>query len=298
MRRMRFAVLVAVVVVGLAACSGGESQSTEAAAPEEAGVAMETQAEAESGGDGGVAAEVAPLPQTVASQDRVIREGTIALDVEEGQFDAAYAQVVEAARRLGGTVAASTTRTEDEDGGSFGSLTVRVPVDDYEDLLVDVAEIGAVRQRDITATDVSEEFVDLQSRQRNLEAQERFYLGLLDEAAGVSDAIAIQQQLTGITEQLEQVKGRIAFLDDRTSFSTLTVELYEPGTAVPTSEEPTGRPELARFWADARDAFVNVIGATMVAVAFLAPLAVLGLLVFALLRLIQRRPTPDREPVA
>jgi hypothetical protein len=255
------------------------------------------------GGEAGVAGEVPPLPQTVPDADRVIREGTIALEVEEGEFDPAYARVVEAARRLGGSVAASTTRTQDDGSGTFGSLTVRVPVENYEDLLVDVAEIGTVRQRDITATDVSEEYVDLQSRQRNLEAQERFYLGLLDRADDVSDAISIQQQLTGITEQLEQIKGRIAFLDDRTSFSTLTVELFEPGTAFPASEEPSGRPELARFWAEARDAFVNVVGATMVAAAFLAPLALLGLVVFAIVRLTMGRrpakapapPLPERE---
>lgn len=287
------------MLLALAGCSAGGVESS--AGGDDAAVEQDVAAEEAEGGEeaaavpavpGGEAQQVGPLPDASGAQDRVIKEGTVTLEVEAGMFDAAYRRVVEAANRLGGSVAGSTTRSEDDGGGTFGSVTIRVPAQDYEDLLVDVAEIGTVRSRSVTASDVSTEFVDLQARQRNLEAQERFYLGLLERAEGVPDAIAIQQQLTGITEQLEQVKGRIAYLDDRTTFSTLTVELFEPGAALPTLEEPIAGPSLARFWQLAQDAFVNVIGITLVVGAFLTPIALLGLVVLAIWRVAQRRPAP------
>ena len=250
-------------------------------------------------------ADQPPLPPVETfRQDRIIKEGVIGLQVEEGEFDTAYRQVVQTTQRFGGSVLASTTRTtDDQTGASVGSVTVRVPVENYEDLLTGIGGIGDVRRREITAQDVSEEFVDLQSRQRNLEASERFYLELLDRATGVPDAIAVQQQLSGITEQLEQIKGRLQYLEARTSFSTLTVEINEPGTPIggpaPESEE-TG-PSIGRSWRLAKDAFLNVVGGILVSVSFVAPLVVpvaLGFLVWRLLvrKSVQARRRPETEP--
>lgn len=309
MARRGWMALGLVLVVLLGACGSSDesadSMAAEAPADDSVGGAAAIEGGEEAAPDAGDPAGEeaaqqpgeAELPPDVASGERVIKEGTVSLDVEADGFDSAFAAVVEAARRRGGSVVGSQTLTEDDaDGGSTGSLTVRVPVDEYEDLLVAVADIGEVRRRSVTAEDVSAEFVDLQARQRNLEAQERFYLGLLDQAQGVEDAIAIQQQLETITEQLEQAKGRIAFLDDRTSFSTLTVELREPSAAeLASSSDETDRPSLAAAWRTAQDAFVNVVGALIVFAGFALPFLLIGLALYALIRLVRAR-MPERTP--
>ncbi len=341
MRRMGVGAVVALLVV-LGACSGGGGDSaTEAelagqgsSDAEESGAdfAQEEQGDAdgdlaatadgvgdEAAGAGAAPAPAAPapdqetggqapLPQVSRGPERIIKEGTVRLEVADGEFDAAYAGVVALAPRYGGDVLASATSTEqgrdgDGDGPSSGSVTLRVPVEEYESLLAGVQDLGTVRSRDVRSEDVSVEFVDLESRQRNLEAQERFYLELLGRAEAVPDAIAVQQQLNGVTEQLEQIKGRLQFLEARTSFSTLTVELFEPAAAplVVEPEPDDGRPSLARFWRTAQDAFLNVVGGTLVVVSFLAPL-VLPLGAIALLvRALRRRPTqpaPSRPTAA
>jgi hypothetical protein len=214
-----------------------------------------------------------PDPPPAAPGDRIIKEGTVTVEVAQDGFTSAFDEVVALARRLGGSVLASTTRRTD-DGATFGSVTLRVPVGAFEDLLTGVDGVGEVLAQNSTSQDVSTEFVDLQSRLRHLEAQERFYLGLLDKAQVVGDAIAVQQQLEGIQGQIEQIKGRIAFLDERTTFSTLTVELREPDVApgLVESESASERPSLAGYWQTARDAFVNVVGALLVSLLFLLPL--------------------------
>lgn len=242
-------------------------------------------------GAGTPAQPLPPLPEPPPAPpgERVIKEGTIALEVAEGRFDEAFVAVISATRTHGGTVVASTTTNTDEHGTS-GSVTVRVPVERYEDLLAAVSSgIGEVRSRNISSQDVSTEYVDLQSRLRHLQAQERFYLGLLDRAQSVGDAIAVQQQLEAIQSAIEQIKGRLQYLDERTAFSTLTVELFEPGAALPRPRADGARPSLADWWASGRDAFVNAIGVMLVAALFLAPPLVPAGLAVALWRLWRRR---------
>lgn len=314
-----------------AACSGGGAATTDtddraAAAPAEADIAREEAfglggagadgagevAQDDSAGDRedatgdeAAAPRPGPLPTTGAFGDRVIKEGTISVRVDPGDFDRAFAEVVARAQALGGDVVASSS-SMDDDGRVRGSLTVRVPVRSYEDLLTGIGDVGEITDRSITSQDVTAEFTDLESRLRHLRAQESFYLGLLDQAETVQDAIAVQQQLDDVTGQIEQITGRLAVLEDRTSFSTLTVRLTEApaGEAVgEASEEPTG---FAAYWATAQEVLVNVLGALLVSVFFAAPFVVLGLLGWLLWRVVRTTraarlaspvvPAPHREP--
>ncbi|MPZ74520.1 MAG: DUF4349 domain-containing protein [Nitriliruptorales bacterium] len=296
---------------GSAAGGGDDGESADRAAVDEPIGLAEGAADDDVAQDEGNAPAAEPLPDTqpVNSGDRIIKEGTVSGEVEENEFDRAFARVVAAAGRYGGDVVGSSTRTDD-DGDTLGSVTVRVPVEDFENLIVSVGEIGTIRHRDIGSQDVTAEFTDLESRLRHERAQERFYLGLLDQAKSVDDAIAVQQQLVGIQQRIERIQGRLNVLGDRTTFSTLTVELFEPGLGgvIAQEDDPQTRPSLAHYWDIARDAFVNVVGAIMVAVLFLLPVLIMMIAAGALWVVVRRRPEvavrpappspePDEEPV-
>jgi hypothetical protein len=243
------------------------------------------------GGEGAAAPGAEPLPATQIgrSAERIIKEGRVTIEVPEDGYERAFEQVVAAASGLGGAVVSSTSETDD-DGVTTGTVTVRVPVDRYEDLLVGVGEIGELRRQNITSTDVTAEYTDLESRLRHARAQEAFYLGLLEEAESVQDAIAVKQQLDQIQYEIEQAQGRLNVLEDRTSFSTLAVELLEPGAAPirPLDE----RPAIAEFVEIAVDGFITVVGSLIVIVVALAPLALLAGLVLLAWRAYKRRPRP------
>jgi Flp pilus assembly protein TadB len=159
---------------------------------------------------------------------------------------------------------------------------VRVPAQDFDDLLVAVGRVGEVEQRSITSEDVSDEYVDLEARLRHNQAQERFYLSLLDRAEDVDDAIAVQQRVEGIQQTIEQIEGRLRFLDERTSFSRLTVELFEAGGAFQGSGTP--EPTFARYWATARAALINVLGGALVVATVALPFVVAGAVVLLVVR--------------
>jgi hypothetical protein len=222
-----------------------------------------------------------PLPQQISTRsgERIIKDGTMTIEVAEGGFMQAYRRVIDLARDLGGHLTESTS-TNLPDGGTSGSVTVRVPVDGYEDMLTRVGQVGTLRGQQISSRDVTAEYTDLESRLRHLRAQEVFYLGLLDDAEGVQDAIAVKQQLDSIQAQIEQAQGRLNVLEDRTSYSTLTVEIIEPG-AEPVVAATGARPTLANYWDTARDGFVTVVGWILVAGVSLAPVLVPLLLAVA-----------------
>ena len=214
-----------------------------------------------------------------AGGDRIVRDGTMRLQVDE-DVDGAFSQLTRLAGRFGGTVLASEASTDD-DGTTSGSVTLRVPAEDYDDLLVAVAGVGDVQRRSITSDDVSDEFVDLEARLRNNQAQERFYLRLLDDAKDVEDAIAVQQRLDGIQQTIEQIQGRLRFLEERTTFSRLTVEVAQVGA---TFQQGDAQPSLARWVATARAGLINVVGAMLVVTTVALPLALLGLVVVVVAR--------------
>lgn len=314
-RRRLFAASVLILLL-VTACSADSDtsdstvESVEADAPDARGDDAEVavgeaapqdevaQAEGEDGSgdvatdDAEQAADALPTEVTAATGERVIKEGTITIEVAPGDYDAAFGQLVARAQTLGGHVSGtSSSITEDAEGNPLvsGQITLRVPVRTFEDLLTTVGDAGEIVDRNVASQDVTAEYTDLESRRRNLQAQEGFYLGLLDQAATVADAIAVQQQLDDIQGQIEQITGRLNLLTDRTSFSTLTIRIRERGVdALAAATEAPAR-SLAPYIDDAVDTFITTVGALIVFTTFVAPFAAIGLLGYLVWRLVRRR---------
>jgi hypothetical protein len=109
---------------------------------------------------------------------------------------------------------------------------------------------------------VTEEFVDLESRERNLLAAEQSLLELYDRAQSVNDALAIERELANIRGQIEQVQGRIQYLEERTATSQITLSIQP--VAGPTPPTPAWDP--ARVVAQAWNASLGVLQALATAI--------------------------------
>lgn len=106
-------------------------------------------------------------------------------------------------------------------------ITVRVPVKDFEFTVDAVLKLGDVHRREIVAQDVTAEYLDIQIRLKNALAMRLRLEELLQKAQDVKEALKVEEQLGRVAEQIEVMKGRLKYLREVTSFSTISVEFVE-----------------------------------------------------------------------
>lgn len=112
----------------------------------------------------------------------------------------------------------------------FGWISVRVPADELESTITQIRSLAVRVTGESTSTqDVTEEHIDLKSRLQVLEETLDQYLRLLDRAKNVEDILKVQKEATNIQSQIEQIKGRINYLETTSATSLLTISL-QPST--------------------------------------------------------------------
>jgi hypothetical protein len=107
-------------------------------------------------------------------------------------------------------------------------VTIRVPRAHFDEALKKVEASGDVVHREISAQDVTDEFVDLESRLRNARAMRDRLQQLLAKAA-VKEALEIEKELGRITGDIEVMEGKLKLLRDRIGYSTITVSFQARG---------------------------------------------------------------------
>jgi len=138
--------------------------------------------------------------------------------------DRAIDQVTDIAVNGGGYIGSSRTWFDGE--LKFATLTMGVPVDQFEAVQRQLRAIAVTVLSDTASgQDVSDEYVDLQSRLTNLEATAARIREFLDQSKNVEEALQVNARLTEVENEIEQIKGRMNYLKDRSAFSTIVVNL-------------------------------------------------------------------------
>lgn len=226
-------------------------------------------------GGGGVGRD---LQQTPAIGPSVIKTADMSVEVERGDFQDSLQDAIAVAGRYGGFVL--TTSVDDAKRRS-GSITLRIPAERFEDAMTELEALGTVEEQTVTGRDVSQEFIDLNARIRNLAAQETVLLRLMGESQTVTDTIRVQHELQSVQLEIERLKGRLRFLRDQADMSTISISLFEAGVS-PADERPAGM--LAKAWEQAVDVALSVVAAVIVGTGALVPVAILFALAFLVVR--------------
>jgi hypothetical protein len=116
-----------------------------------------------------------------------------------------------------------------ENNRQVATITLRVPGPAFDEVMGRIRRLAAkpedVTNEQVASQDVTEEFVDLQSQVRNLQAQEQRLLQLLERAQNVQEILLVQQRLSETRAQIERLQGRMNFLERRSEFGTITVTI-------------------------------------------------------------------------
>lgn len=220
----------------------------------------------------------------VTGDRKVIKTAYIELEIKAGGFDEILSRLTNLAEQNGGFISNTQSYSDSEGNMTKGNITLRIPSNKYTSALEKVKDMGTVKSSSGSGQDVTQEYVDLESRLRNYEVQEEVLLDLMAESKRVSDTLEVQRELSNVQEQIEIIKGRMQFLDDLISFSTIDVYFYEP--------EPitaTGWGFLESLKNGLRGA-VKVLNWLAAAILFTSPLWILaGIILLIVWRVIKAR---------
>lgn len=173
------------------------------------------------------ASPAADVAQAVADANprKIIYRATLVLHVED--FAVAEAKIKQLIQASGGYVAQFR---EDRPYGAQrgGHWTLRVPVPQFNRLVEEAGRLGVADRREITAEDVSEEYVDLEARLKNKQQLESRLLELVAKRTDeIKDVIAVEAELSRVREEIERMQGRLRFLTDRVKLTTVDITAYE-----------------------------------------------------------------------
>lgn len=219
--------LIALIVLALllAACGGSAASTADrASAPAEAPAAPA----ASSGGASALesydsGSNAAGKPADAQTLERlVIKTADLSLQVEQARE--AEARLRALVGQLGGYVVKVETTGADEQMST--RVIFRVPAERFDDALAGAQGLAQkVLSRTVGGDDVTEEFVDLDSRLHNLEATRDRLLTFLQKAEKVEDALKVNESLTQIQGEIEQIQGRRQFLQRSAALATISVYL-------------------------------------------------------------------------
>jgi hypothetical protein len=165
-----------------------------------------------------------------SSMRMIIKNGEMTLLVAD--TDRALEQATDIAVNSGGYVVSS--KTWDYGESKSATLTMGVPSDQFEAVQRQLRALAVKVQSDTSSgQDVSDEYVDLQARLTNLEATATRIRELLKDAKDVDEALQVNIKLSEVESEIEQIKGRMQYLKDRSAFSTIVVNL-QPDVPEPT----------------------------------------------------------------
>jgi hypothetical protein len=203
-------------------------------APAAAGTAATTGSGAASGygtssGAGAVAGPVTPVPSV---PDRIVKTGELDLQVPKGEVTSTLNRLTGLATLVSGYVADS--RTSEGGIAPSGEITLRVPVNKFDNTISRARAITGVKvlALETSAKDVTSKYVDLQARLKALQQTRDTFLTLLSRARTIGETLAVQQHVTDVQTQIEQLQGQLKVLANQSALSTLTVTVDQKVTPV------------------------------------------------------------------
>ncbi|GAB6257149.1 MULTISPECIES: DUF4349 domain-containing protein [Peribacillus] len=175
--------------------------------------------------------EEAAEKEGVTDERKVIHQAQLELKVKN--LEKAQMKIENKVAEYGGYVVESNVYREDEELVE-GTITVRVPEAHFQDFLADSeGEASEVVGRNVTGQDVTEQYVDLKARLKSKRAVEERLLAFMKDAEKTEDLLKISSDLAVVQEEIEQLTGQMKYLENQTSYSTVTITLSQDRIVVP-----------------------------------------------------------------
>lgn len=155
---------------------------------------------------------------------KLIKEGRV--EFETDNLNSTRKTIFDAVYKYKGYV--SSDQEFKSPGRKSNTVIIRIPADNFDNLLEDATQgVEKFESKEINVKDVTEEFLDVQARLKTKKELETRYLDLLKQAKNVTEILEIEKQIGQLRSEIESIEGRLKYLQNKVSFSTLTMTFYE-----------------------------------------------------------------------
>jgi hypothetical protein len=187
-----------------------------------------------------------PTPQVI--KKKIIKDGRLGLQVKN--VEKVKQHIDSLLKSVGGYYASENLQNSDQSSGY--QLTIRIPVISFEKFISGAENSsGKVLFKEITARDVTEEFVDLQTRLASKRNSLARYNEIMKKASSVKDIVEIEEAIRVLQEEIESSEGKLRFLNDCVDYSTLNL-------TISTEKDFTYRPvKRNSFWEKWKESIVE-----------------------------------------
>ena len=259
-----------IALAGLLSGCASDSHTTEAKAEMVAEEMAEVTTRSDASG-----AEIIEMPE----QRKVIKTGRMGIQVD---------RVEEAKRRVDSLVARYQgyyANEESNDGYRSGvTLTIRVPAGRFDAFTAALeAGKGKMLYKNISARDVSEEYLDIETRLDNKRRYLERYQEILGRATTIKEIMEMEQYIRRLEEEIESAEGRLRYLDNQTAYSTLELGLSTERIAE--SARDTFGKRVVRALSTGWNGLVSLL----VGLLYLWPLLLIGMVIAGVIRWQVRR---------
>jgi major membrane immunogen (membrane-anchored lipoprotein) len=251
--RLKILAIFILFVFSLVACSSSDSSSQS-----KKNVAYDSQSKSES-----IGKDSAYVPDSATKKEEkivknpytrmVIYNADLQLEVKDLKI--VQTKISELVNEIGGYIVDQTTSNYQDDQRATGSLTVRIPQKNFQSFISKIESLGIrVEQQNIAGQDVTEEYVDLEARLKSKQIVETRLIQFMNQAKDTKDLLQISNELATIQEEIETIQGKIKYLANQTSLSTVTIQLFENKVVVPNLEK-----DHLNTWDKTKKQFMNSI---------------------------------------
>lgn len=156
---------------------------------------------------------------------KIIKSGNLRYQTDD--LEKTYAQIKDAVKKYKALIK-NDSQYNDEDGISR-RINIRIPNENFDSFIADISKgVNYFDLKSISSDDVTEEYIDVASRIKTKKVLEERYYELLKKASKVSEMLEIEKKLSEIREEIEAKEGRLRYLQNKVSMSTLDVNFYKP----------------------------------------------------------------------
>ena len=228
--------VLSALVLSSVSCGGNSAQRETFTAKQS--VATESVASTPQSTDGAIQFKQVSLSDSekadaasAATDRKIIRNADLTIEVASPAET--QSKVVSIAEAHGGFVVNSEAKQRDNGDATNRTLdiklVVRIPENQFGTVLDKVRGLANNRNEEkVTGQDVTEEFIDLEARIKTQRALEAQFLLIMKQAGKIEDALEVQRQIADVRTEIEKLEGRKRFLENRSSLSTITVNILAP----------------------------------------------------------------------